>query len=330
MSEKVAIVTGSNKGIGFAIVKSLCERFKGVVYLTSRNEELGKNAVAELKKIGLHASYHQLDVADRSSVERFGNHIKKNHKGIDILINNAAISPVTLKIGYKVGKEIIDINYRGVLTVEEFLHPLLNDNARVLNISSDCGHLSNVRNKDWIEKLSKKNLSRADLDAFVNWYLESLKNGTYKRSDFADAGTVVAYRVSKVALSALSMIQQREFDVQGTGISVNSMHPGLVSTDMTNKIGFYSPDDAARTPVYLVLDAPQSLKGEYIWFDGKVLDWYDYKADFYFKSSSMATQYLKNLFKYDQYFSVRPGHLLVGILSIGLVVAITKVFNFVN
>lgn len=34
MAQKVAVVTGSNKGIGFAIVKRLCQQFNGVVYLT--------------------------------------------------------------------------------------------------------------------------------------------------------------------------------------------------------------------------------------------------------------------------------------------------------
>lgn len=44
-------VTGSNKGIGFGIVKGLCEKFSGVVYLTSRDENRGQAAVAELNKV---------------------------------------------------------------------------------------------------------------------------------------------------------------------------------------------------------------------------------------------------------------------------------------
>ena len=50
-SSKVAVVTGSNKGIGFAIVKHLCQKIDGVVYLTSRDEGRGKAAVAELEKV---------------------------------------------------------------------------------------------------------------------------------------------------------------------------------------------------------------------------------------------------------------------------------------
>lgn len=44
-------VTGSNKGIGYAIVKGLCEKFPGVVYLTARDVSRGKAAVAELNKV---------------------------------------------------------------------------------------------------------------------------------------------------------------------------------------------------------------------------------------------------------------------------------------
>ena len=54
-SSKVAVVTGSNKGIGFAIVKQLCQQFDGTVYLTSRDEGRGKAAVAELEKVPLGA-----------------------------------------------------------------------------------------------------------------------------------------------------------------------------------------------------------------------------------------------------------------------------------
>jgi len=51
MAEKVAVVTGGNKGIGLSIVKNLCKEFKGIVYLCSRDEQRGKAAVAELEKV---------------------------------------------------------------------------------------------------------------------------------------------------------------------------------------------------------------------------------------------------------------------------------------
>ncbi|XP_072937120.1 carbonyl reductase [NADPH] 1-like [Epargyreus clarus] len=286
MSGKVAVVTGSNKGIGLAIVKGLCQRFDGSVYLTSRDDARGKAAVAELKKLGLHPEYHQLDVADRKSVEAFRDHIKEKHGGLDILINNAAVAnTVTSTNSYDENENIININYRSVLTMQELIYPLVRNNGRILNISSDCGHLSNIRNKYWIERLSKKDLTVKDINEFVEWYLEAVKNGTFNKDDVADNATVAAYRISKVALSAVTMLQQQE--LASRNISVNSMHPGLVRTDMTNDVGFYSVDEAAKTPIYMVLDAPPSLKGAYVWYDKKVLDWYDYKADYFFKFSTL-------------------------------------------
>lgn len=285
MSTKVAVVTGSNKGIGLSIVKGLCKRFDGVVYLTSRDENRGKAAVESLNADGLFPEFHQLDVSDRKSVERFRDHLKSKYGGIDILINNAGISGGFNYEDYEECKSIISINFNSILILEDLIFPLVRDNGRILNISSDCGHLSNIRNKYWVEKLSRKDLKIDDIRKFVDWFLQSVKDKTYNKEDIADGGTVAAYRVAKVALSAATIVQQRELDKKN--ISINSMHPGLVRTDMTTGIGFYSPDDAAKTPIYLVLDAPASLKGAYVWHDGKVLDWYDYNADYYFKVSTI-------------------------------------------
>ncbi|XP_014360917.2 carbonyl reductase [NADPH] 3 [Papilio machaon] len=285
MPTKVAVVTGSNKGIGLSIVKGLCKRFDGVVYLTSRDVSRGKAAVENLNAEGLFPEFHQLDVSDRKSVERFRDHIKEKYDGIDILINNAGVSGGLNSANYDECKSVININFNSILILEEIIFPIVRDNGRILNISSDCGHLSNIRNKYWIEKLSSKDIKMDDILQFVDWFLQSIKDNTFNKEDIADGGTVAAYRVAKVALSAATIVQQRELDKRN--ISINSMHPGLVRTDMTTGIGFYSADEAAKTPIYLVLDAPASLKGAYIWHDGKVLDWYDYNADYYFKISTV-------------------------------------------
>ncbi|XP_022820783.1 carbonyl reductase [NADPH] 1-like [Spodoptera litura] len=280
---RVAVVTGSNKGIGFSTVKGLLKRFDGVVFLTSRDDGRGKAAVDKLNALGLHPEYHKLDVTDRNSVARFRDYVRDKYGGIDILVNNAAICNCTdLYLSYEESKNIIDINYFSFFIIQEYLYPLVRNNGRILNISSDCGHLSNVRNEYWIKRLSNKDLTAKDINEFVNWHLEAVQSGTFNRADFADEGTIAAYRVAKVAVSALTIIQQRE--LYGRNISVNSMHPGLVRTDMTKGVGFLDADQAAETPLYMVLDAPASIKGAYVWYDKQVLDWYDPKADWYFKS----------------------------------------------
>lgn len=278
------MVTGANKGIGFAIVKALCKKFDGTVYLTSRDPARGADAIAALKKLGHNPEYHQLDISDKTSITKFRDFIKEKHGGLDILINNAAVAGAGFKTTYEASKEVIDIDFRSLLVIEELIYPLVRDNGRILNISSDCGHLSNVRNQYWIDRLSSKGMTLNDINEFVNWFLSGIKNGTFRKDDLADGGTIPAYRVAKVAVSALTILQQKK--LESRNIAVNSMHPGLVKTDMTQGLGVFTADEAAETPVYLVLDAPQTLKGAYIWFDKKVLDWYDYKADYYFKVES--------------------------------------------
>lgn len=284
MSTKVAVVTGSNKGIGLSIVKGLCKRFDGFVYLTSRDIERGKDAINDLRKQGLLPRYHQLDVTERESVLKFKNYLQDTYGGIDILVNNAGIAVSGDYPNYEESKKIIDTNYTSILTIQELIFPLIRNNGRILNISSDCGHLSNIRNKYWIDRLSSRSLTMEGIQEFINWFLEACRSNTFKTDDIADDGTFAAYRVAKVALSAATVLQQKELETRN--ISVNSMHPGLVRTDMSRDIGHLSADEAAVTPLYLVLDAPDSLKGSYVWFDGKVVDWYGYKSDCYFKRSS--------------------------------------------
>jgi NAD(P)-dependent dehydrogenase (short-subunit alcohol dehydrogenase family) len=95
-SERVVVVSGADKGIGFAVVKGILkENPNWTVYLTSRDISRGEAAVQRCyNDISLTPKYHQLDIDDISSIRRFRDHIRENHKnGIHILINNAGIYP---------------------------------------------------------------------------------------------------------------------------------------------------------------------------------------------------------------------------------------------
>ncbi|XP_045501430.1 carbonyl reductase [NADPH] 1-like [Colias croceus] len=274
LSDKIAVVTGSNKGVGFGIVKELCKRGVGVVYLTSRDINRGKEAIEILEKEKLHPKFHQLDVSNEDSVKSFAEYIKKEHNGLDILINNAGLTASDFhKTTYEDAKRVIDTNYYGVLLMQKYFFPIMNENGRIINVSSVWGHIrTNIKNSYWIQQLTKENVSFDDVNAFVTWFLDSVKNGTVKEEDFV-CHTLLAYRVSKVALCALTKIQQT---IVGKNISVNSMHPGFVRTKMTNGAGDMSTDDASIIPVYLALDADQSVKGKYICSDRTEVDWEDF------------------------------------------------------
>lgn len=82
-----------------------------------------------------------------------------------------------------------------------------------------------------------------------------------------------AYVLSKVCVTAFTNIQQKIFDkeVPYRNISINSVHPGWIKTDI-NEHGFQTTEQGARGPLYLALDA--NLKGKYVWFDCQLIDWY--------------------------------------------------------
>lgn len=274
MGTNVAVVTGSNKGIGFEIVKGLCQKFVGVVYLTARNEERGILAVKKLEKMGLKPLFHILDVTCEKSVQEFATHISKHHAGINVLVNNAGILDFDKSVSsYEDAKKLIDTNFMSLLTITKILYPLLTNNARVINISSDWGLLSNIRQQIWLDTLNKDDLTVEDILHFVDDFLQAAKNG--KCSFVSFAGPYGDYKVSKVAMSALTFVQQRQFTEQGKDISTNCVHPGFIKTDMTKGLGDFTPERGAKAPLYLALDAPQSLKGAFIWHDCHQVNWDD-------------------------------------------------------
>lgn len=213
MSAKVAVVTGSNKGIGFAIVRGLCKRFNGVVYLTSRDVERGKQAVADLNKENLHSNYHQLDVTDRKSVEVFRDYIKSKYDGIDVLVNNAAIAfknnatePVAVQ-----AEQTLFVNYFSLVSTCEILLPIVKNGGRVVNLSSSCGHLSLIPSEDLRRKFRDPTLTVTELSQLMQDYIDAAKQGVQ-----AQQWGNSSYVVSKVGVTALTKIQQRMLQDRGT------------------------------------------------------------------------------------------------------------------
>jgi carbonyl reductase 1 len=153
---RVAIVTGGNKGIGFATCRGLSKKFNGDVYLTARSSERGIAAVAELIKEGCMVHFHQLDIEDTSSIERMRDFMKEKYGGINVLVNNAGLAfkndatePMALQ-----AEVTCKTNYWSTKNVCDLLFPILKPGARVVNVSSCCGTLSTMPDSDLKKKLA--------------------------------------------------------------------------------------------------------------------------------------------------------------------------------
>ena len=279
-NQKVAIVTGGNKGIGLGIVKGLAEKFDGAVYLTARNVERGTKSIKELEQAGINVSFHQLDIDDKRSVERLRDYIQEKYGGIDVLVNNAGIAfkAAATEPMHVQAKVTIQTNYFGTKQACETLFPILKPGARVVNVSSSAGFLLNVCGDEPAAGELRKKLASSDstltveeLDSLMKQFIEAAEDGTFKEKGWGGS----TYVASKVGLSALSRIQQRLLLTDARqDIAVNHVHPGYVDTDMTSHKGPLTIEDGAKSSLYCAFLPPNTdIKGKYFWYDCKMVDW---------------------------------------------------------
>jgi len=273
MPKTVAIVTGSNRGIGLEIVKGICRsQFKGVVYLTARDEEQGKKAADELKQEGLMASFHQLDIDNLESINRFASYLKNKYDGIDILVNNAAIAyknadPTPFA---QQAVHTVRINFTGTINVCNALFPLLRPHARVVNVSSRAGMLKVCKDESMRARLTSSTASIEDIAKVLDEFVDAAQKG------LNEPIATTAYGMSKVGLTSATIVQQRIFDKNPSqDIIVNACCPGLIATGMSSYQG-KPVDQGAITPLYLAFlpeNAP-GPKGE-LWAEKQKVNWGD-------------------------------------------------------
>ncbi|NXA49083.1 CBR1 reductase, partial [Nothocercus julius] len=234
-STPVAVVTGSNKGIGFAIVRALCKQFQGDVFLTARDPGKGQAAVAKLQEEGLHPFFHQLDIDDLQSIRALRDFLKEKYGGVNVLVNNAGIA-------FK-GKKLI---FWGVICFS-FLLP-----GRVVNVSSSISISSLARcSKELQQKFRSDTITEEELVKLMTKFVEDAKKNTHEKEGWPNT----AYGVSKIGVTVLSRIQARMINEKRKGdhILLNACCPGWVRTDMAGPKALKSPDEGAETPVYLAL-----------------------------------------------------------------------------
>lgn len=223
LDERLALVSGANRGIGLAIATGLARR--GVrVLLGCRDLARGGAACASLQEEGLPIDPVQLDTTDDASVSAVAEQIAREYGWLDILVNNAGISldfAPTMSAAEKI-QGTLAVNVVGALRLTEAMVPLLADSPRprIVNVSSELASFGQRGDPSW---------SYADIK-------------------------LPAYQASKAALNSLTVSYAEQ--LKDKGIKVNAICPGYTATEATNFSGTRTPDQAAVIAIkFALLDA---------------------------------------------------------------------------
>ncbi|MFF8282808.1 SDR family oxidoreductase [Streptomyces albus] len=237
MNDRTALVTGANKGIGHQIARLLvAEGF--TVYVGARDAGRGRRAAEE---IGGGARPLVLDVTDQESITEAAGHVDR----LDVLVNNAGIgaSPAAPDVATaEEFRQVYETNVFGVVAVTNALLPVLrrSPHPRIVNVSSGTGSLT--------------------------WSVSPNPQFT------PGSGAAAAYRSSKTALNALTVLYAQTLSEEG--FKVNALAPGLRATGLNARAAAGGdPAEAAQGAVRLALLPDDGPTGEFFSWDGTPVPW---------------------------------------------------------
>lgn len=260
--ETKAIVTGANRGIGFALAKRLAELGLTVI-LTARDANKGREAMELLRSEGLgdYIHFFILDVSNPDSISVFVHWFKNTFGLLDILINNAAVSFNGIyENSVKHAEVVINTNFYGPKLLTEALLPFFrcsSHKSRIINFSSRLGLLNKVRNPEIRAILEdNENLREENIERVIKLFLEHVKEGKWENEGWPEKWT--DYAVSKVALNAYSKLLAKK--LRKRNITVNCFCPGFTQTGMTGGKGSRTADIAANIGAKLALFPPEYLQ----------------------------------------------------------------------
>lgn len=241
---RIALVTGANKGIGFEVVRQLVrEGFR--VFLGARDEKAGEAAAQKLNgeiatagaaRVTRHTSvvtFLKIDISKLDSIKNAAEEFSKQNDRLDALVNNAGIlldeDKEILTTTPETFETTLRTNTLGALLVSQAFVPFLknSDSPRIVNVSSGGGQLT----------------------------------------DGAD-GWAPAYCMSKTALNGVTV----QLAAALPNFAVNSVCPGWVRTDMGGANASRSIAEGASGIVWLAVEAPQKETAKF-WRDRKVIPW---------------------------------------------------------
>lgn len=194
----VALVTGGARGIGFEVGRKLAQRGMTVI-LGARDLDKARAAADELAGDGLDVRAETLDVTDDESVKELAARVEEEFGGLDVLVNNAAAfadwSETASGAALETSSAVLNTNLFGTWRACQTFLPLIqrSQHGRIVNVASGSG-----------------------------------SHGDPQFGLATPGGTAASYGISKAAVNALTSKLAAELD--GTGVLVNSVDPGLTAT----------------------------------------------------------------------------------------------------
>ena len=227
MKEKIVLVTGANKGIGFGIAKHLGLSGWQVI-IGARDGKRAENAVSELKSAGADVlGWVNIELRDLNNIEQAAKEINEKYAGLSLLVNNAGI-PGDMSVNSEHTelsdiKDTLDVNFIGTFALTKALIPLLTKNeGRIVNIT---------------------------VPSEISPYWHPL-----------------AYVASKAAQNAMMGVMAIEFQQSNTPVEILSVHPGPTTTDLNGNMalpGFHDIETVGQKTADLINDG-QNHQGEFI------------------------------------------------------------------
>lgn len=225
--EKLVLVTGANKGIGYGIAKHLGLNGWNII-LGARNEERAEKAIQDLRSVGVKVvGWVNIELSDLRSIDMAANEIKEQFPTLSLLVNNAGIPGNMAEASYETDisniKETIDVNFIGTFALTKALIQLLSiNNGRIVNIT---------------------------VPSEISPYWHPL-----------------AYVASKAAQNAMMGVMAMEFQQKNMPVEIYSVHPGPTTTDLNGNMalpGFHNIETVGEKMAELINDG-KSHQGEFI------------------------------------------------------------------
>ncbi len=238
MNEKpVAVITGGNRGMGLTTCRALAEGGFHVL-LASRDLDSGKVLAKSMSDEGLSVEAVKLEMTSQSDIDALASYLQDAHGRVDVLINNAGIL-IDGDLDHATG--ICDADAEAIRKTVEV----------------------NTIGPMMLIKALLPLMQQADYGRIVN-----ISSGMGQLVDMG--GRHPGYRISKTALNAVTRIFAAE--LEGSNITINSVCPGWVRTDMGGANADRSLEQGIDTAIWLATSTDSMLSGGF-YRDRESIDW---------------------------------------------------------